>query len=157
MRCIDKNTQNNFYYKADDLNSGELVKFNIWNDSGGQLASDQLATSEINSQGVYYLAFNVPDYDGYLLVKGETTGGSGARGAVVKVGNPAQEKAFYIDKKFKSNLFLEYEVYDDVPTTLASGNMTPIIAGFYSADVTGLLKPWFFEIYPYVSNDQICI
>ena len=157
MKCIEKNIQNNFYYKADDLNSGELVKFNIWNDSGNQLASDQLATSEINSQGVYYLTFNVPDYDGYLLVKGETTCGSGARGTVVKVGNPAQEKVFYIDKKFKSNIVLEYEVYDDVPIILASGDMTPIIAGFYSANVTGLLKPWFFEIYPYVSNDQICI
>lgn len=157
MRCIEKNAQNNFYYKADDLNSGELVKFNIWNDSGAQLATDQLATSEINSQGVYYLTFNVPDYDGYLLVKGEITSGSGARGTVVKVGSPAQEKAFYIDKKFKSNLSLTYEVYDSVPTTLATGAMELIVSGFYYADVSGLVKPWFFEIYPYVSNDQICI
>ena len=86
MRCIEKNISNNFYYKADDLTSGELVKFNIWNDIGDQLVVDELATSEISTQGVYYLTYEVPDYDGYLLVKGEITDGSGARGSVVKCG-----------------------------------------------------------------------
>ena len=156
MRCVSKNDSIRIYYKADALSPSVSVVFNIWNDSATQLETNTPATTEISSEGVYYLNFTTPNSDVYLLIKGSLSDDSKATPSVFKVGSPSTEKVFYVDNEFVAGKTIPYVIYDSNPTTLSSGNLTNITNGFYSVDVTALTKPWFFEVNPLIEPDTPC-
>jgi hypothetical protein len=145
MKYVDLNSTFNIYYKTNNLASGETILFNVWNESGQQLITDQIGT-EIGTDGVYYITFSAPSVSTYLLIVGSNNG-SYPKPDVVKVGGP-DEKAWYVNQSFKNDQVIPYEIYDSTGATIGSGVMTDVVGGFYYADTSSYSDPWFFEAYP---------
>lgn len=148
----DKNTPQRLFYKDAKLKKGMNVTFTVWNDSGEIVFENQTA-SQIPNAGVYYYDFVTPNEDTYLVALG--TEGSDPQGVVLKIGSPTVEKAFYLHGELKENLSVPYEVFDINSNVLSSGEMVNIVSGFYSTNVTGLNKPWFFEANTKIDNNVI--
>jgi len=152
MRQVNSNEAIKIYYKADDLASGSSVSFNVWDETASQLVAGR-SGSEIGTDGVYYMEQTSPSSAGYMLIIG--TDGTLPKAQVIQVGNPSAKKAFYVHGYFKENQELDYDVYDANGDSIVSGQMTNIIAGFYSADVQGLTPPWFFEAHPRAKRNKV--
>lgn len=152
MRQVNNNETIKIYYKADDLASGLDVFFDIWDEAGTQLVSN-LASTEIGTDGVYYTEQTAPSSAGYLLIIG--TDGTLPKAQVIQVSNPSSKKAFYVHGYFKEDQELDYDVYDANGDSIVSGELTNIIAGFYSTSVAGLTPPWFFEVYPRAKRNKL--
>lgn len=153
MKCVDVSQTLRLFYKANQVASGQNVLFNIWDDSGNLLVSSAVGT-EIGTEGVYYYEYTTPATDLYLLILASNAGNS-PKPDILKVGTPS-EKVFYVQGGFKSGREIGYDIYGDDGVTQQTGLLTDIVAGFYSANATGLTEPWFFQVYPYVSVDQEC-
>ncbi len=156
MKCLNKNTPTTFFYKTENNQSGSTIVFNIWNDTGTQLVTDEIADGEISTQGVYEFDFTTPNSDVYLLVTGAVQGGIEPRPLTVKVGTPVIEKVFFAEKNLEASLTIPYNIFNFSGTSLQSGNLTNITNGFYSADVTSLAKPWVFEAEDIRLPDEPC-
>ena len=151
MKQVAQNSPLRLFYHTDGLETGQSVIFDIWNDSGIQLYDDVAAT-EIGAEGVYYLDITSPASDLYLLVVGSNNHFY-PKAEVIKVGSP-NLKAFYVQGTFKAGLTIPYEIYNESDTVLASGNLTSIVSGFYSANTEGLVTPWFLEVPPWAMKNQ---
>lgn len=154
MRCVNKNELLRIFYAADDLTSGLAVTFSIWDDSGNSLYSNVSADAEVGTEGIYYYDLITPSSDLYLLIIGSNSGVA-PEAQIVKVGTPTG-KAFYVQGNFESGKIIGYEIYDSTDSILDSGNLTDIVAGFYSASTNGLAEPWFFEVFPYTMKNKPC-
>ena len=144
MKYVDVYQTFNIYYKTNNLATGQTVIFNVWNENGQQLVTNQIGT-EIGSDGVYYIDYT-PTISDYLLIIGSNNG-SLPRPDVVKVGSPT-EKAWYVNNSFSENQTIPYEIYNSSGATIGSGSMINVTNGFYYIDVSGYSDPWFFEVYP---------
>lgn len=153
MKCVELNQNIRLFYKVNNLASGQNVLFSIWDDVATPLISSGVGT-EIGTEGVYYFEITTPSYPCYLLILASRNGNS-IKPEIIKVGSPS-EKVFYVQGGFKSGLSIGYEFYGDDDVTQDSGNLTDIVAGFYSASTSGLTEPWFFQVFPLVSVDQEC-
>jgi hypothetical protein len=152
MRQVSISESFKIYYKADDLETGLDVSFRIWNDEGTQLSAGS-SGQEIGTDGVYYVEYVAPGTPGYLLVIGSD--GSVPKPEIIRVGTPATPKAFYVHGYFKENQTLDYDIYDANGDSVKSGQLTSIVAGFYSTGVFGLTPPWFFQVYPRVKRNKV--
>lgn len=123
------------YYKANNLESGLNVVFNIWDANGALLQSNVSADGEIGSRGVYFLDITTPSYDTYLLVKVSTNSDNGTIATVYRVGIPPVQKLFYVDGGFKTSKVHEYRIFDFSASTEQSGILDEVAGGFYSTDV----------------------
>jgi len=139
-----KNADYRIFYKEEALRVSEDIRFSIWNQSGNNLFDNVPATQEIFGSGVYYFDFTTPNTDSYLLIL--STDGVQPKGTILQVGTPAIEQSFYLRGDLDSTQIITYEIYDESSTTLDSGTLTSVVNGFYSVNVTGLLKPWFLRI-----------
>ena len=153
MRCVSVDSNLRLFYKTNNLESGQNVIFNIWDQNGSIIKSNESAT-EIGTEGVYYYDFVTPILDCYLLIVGSNNGNF-KEPEIIKSGNPS-EKSFYVQGSLRSGKIIGYQIYDESNVILASGPLNDIVSGFYSADVTGLSEPWFFEVVPLVSINQAC-
>lgn len=152
MRQVSSNEAIKIYYKADDLASGLGVSFNVWDEDGVQTINGVQAT-EIGTDGVYYIEYTAPNTAGYILVIGSDD--TLPKAQVIQIGNPSEKKAFYVHGYFKEDQELDYEIYDANGDTIVSGELTSIVAGFYSTSVEGLTPPWFFEVYPRAKRNKV--
>lgn len=149
---VEKNTPFELFYRAKNLAAGKNVIFNIWDDTGSHLLVDEPAT-EITPNGVYYILYTSPNADTYICVKAEIDDGTNARSQIVKVGNPTRQ-TFYSDTEFEDGKTFAYEIYDETPTTLQSGNLTDLGNGFYKTTASGLPSLWFFEVHPLIKKGE---
>ena len=154
MRCVDKNQQLKVYYKAHALATGQNVTFTLWSGDGNVLVNNSPGV-EIGTDGVYYVDYT-PTFDGYVLSLASNAGDR-PEAKVFKCGTPTTLKAFYVQGGFKENKIIAYEIYDSTAGIIDSGNLDNIAGGFYSADVTSLATPWFFEVPPQAQKNEACL
>jgi len=154
MRCVNQSDTVRFFYKTDNLASGQNVIFNIWDGTGGVIVSNALPDAEVGTEGVYYIDVVAPDANTYLLTIASNDGLS-PESQVVKVGNPSL-KAWYVQGAFEGGRQIAYEIYDSTDTVLSSGFLTNVVSGFYYAETQGLAEPHFFEVYPWVLKNKPC-
>jgi|APSaa5957512535_1039671.scaffolds.fasta_scaffold145599_1 hypothetical protein len=154
MRCESTNSALRIFYAADNLITGLSVTFNIWNDSGVPLNSNQPALSEVGSEGIYYLDITTPSTDQHLLIIGSNSGVA-PKAEIVKIGSP-NSKAFYVHGSFTENITIGFDIYDSSNSIVSTGVLDEIVSGFYSTDTQGFSEPWFFEVFPLTSKNTPC-
>lgn len=157
MNVVDKSTGVKIYYKSHDLASGLNVVYNIVGDDSIYYSLNTPASSEIDAKGVYYLNFISPNKNLYLMCKIGLSNGTENRGLILRVGEPIQQKLFYVDDRFQGGKTLGYEVFNLNGDILQNGNLLDEYnTGFYSADVTSLENgTYFFKVEPYAAKFTI--
>lgn len=135
IESVGINTSLRLYYKANNLQSGQDVVFNIWDSDGTALHVNTPADGEIGSRGIYYLDITTPNSEVYLLVKGSLSSGSNPGVSIYSVGQPLQ-KLFYVHGSFSTGQVLPYRIFDINADEESSGDLTEVAGGFYYADAS---------------------
>lgn len=158
MFQVQKNNLIKIYYKTHKLQTGLPVVFTIITDNGVILENNTPATTEIGSNGLYYLDFTTPNQDTYLLVKSGLLGGLDEAPIVLRCGDPSEDKLFYVEKTFKTGQSIPYCIFDLSGTILQQGNLTERFFGFYSVNINNLNEgTYFFKVDPDISKFTIPI
>lgn len=134
-------------FKSQNKESGLSILFDTWDGLGNQLRTDVPAT-EVDSKGVYFLDYELPIKDNYLLMIAKEDDGDYLTPAVKKIGNPSTDKIYYADRLLRTGLTIAYKAYDINDSILQSGNLTEVGSGFYNADVTSLVGIYYFRVLP---------
>lgn len=148
IQTVAKNSTIRIYYKSHDLSSGLDIVFNVWDDLGTQLVTNQAATGEIGSRGLYYFDYLTPNSNTHLLVKASLPNSTFATPAVYKVGTPSQ-RLYFVDPKFQTSQTWAYKIYDLSGSILKSGNLNELTSsGFYYTSTSGVTSslPVFFSV-----------
>ena len=156
MNSVGKSNLIKIYYKADDLETGLSIVYNIWDDQGNTLATNTPATAEVGTRGIYYLEFTTPSSDVYVFVKAGLSNNTKNVPIILRVGSPVVQKLFFVDPAFVASKVISYQIFDISVIVAASGNLTDENNGFYSTDVSSLSNgTYFFEVIPFISKFNI--
>jgi len=140
-------TTERLYYKSQDKQTGLSVTFDIRNGTGTLLDQDVPASGEIGTKGIYFLDYQSPVNDDYILIVGKVNNGDYPMSGVKKIGAPTA-KIHYAHHDFDTGLTLGYRAYDINDSILQSGNLTEIGSGFYEADVSAIPGTYYFRVFP---------
>lgn len=145
INVIPQNSDFRFFYKHPTLGTNADIDFSIWDSNGNIIVTADPPTLEILNTGVYYYDVTTPSTDGYWMLLG--TEGSNPKGTILKIGAPSSKLAFYLRGDLTNAAQTDYEIFDISNNLLQSGQMTPLVSGFYSVVVSDAIpEPWFLNI-----------